>query len=176
MSQRPNLSRLLHRLPKNQRKTAAPEEESRHPNRHHTRRVIFVSAGLLILGHALTFLPALIIIWFPHWSKEEKDWFWSPWFKMEIARFWYLKNVADYLLSIITFVVMTKIANQFSTVLFLICFIFLGYHVIDFFMFWWDFNGNFYIYLDVFWTALLLIKYSLFPFKEETLGKIRSLF
>lgn len=141
-----------------------------------TTKVVINSILLLIIGHVATFYPATIMKIWPKWSNEKKDWFWSPWFKMEIERYWYLKNASDYLLALITYYILAKVANKFSTSLFLACLIFFGYHVIDFFMFWWDFNGNYYVYVDLLWTAIMLIKYALFPFKEERLAKIRSFF
>lgn len=148
-------------------------------SRRHLRRthkIVLQSTAWLIIGHVLTYAPVMILKIWPEWSKAKVDKFWSPWFKLEMERYWYFKNATDLFLFVVVFYVAAKIANKFSTSLFLASIIFLGYHVIDFFMFWWDFNGGFYIYIDLLWTALLLIKTSLFPFKEERLAKIRAIF
>jgi hypothetical protein len=146
----------------------------RHPLR--INKTVFQCTLLLIIGHALTYMSVIVLKIWPDWTKEMVDKFWSPYFKFKMERYWYFKNATDLFLLAIVFYVLAKVANKFSTSLFLVAVIFFGYHVIDFFMFWWDFNGSFYLYVYLLWTCLVLIQTALFPFKEETLGKIRSLF
>lgn len=112
----------------------------------------------------------------PKWSSLKADWFWSPYFKMELTHEWWLKFIGDYLLNIISYYILAKVAAKFSNVLFIICVIFFGYHCIDFIMFMWDYNGQLYIYLDLGYTSIILIKYAIFPYKEERFARIKSLF
>lgn len=139
-------------------------------------KVISDCVILLIGGHAATFMSALFYKISPKWSIEKADWFLCPGFKMDMAHEWWLKLSGDYLLNVMTYYVMAKIAAKFSDSLFLICVILFGYHIVDLFMFFWDFNGQFYIYIDLLWTAIMLIKYAIVPVNKEKLGRIKSLF
>lgn len=141
-----------------------------------TPRIIWDCVILLIVGHFLTEVASILAHIAPHWSLVKVDWFWSPNFHMQMERQWYIKYFGDSLLWIITYYIMAKIAAQFSNALFIVAFIFWGYHVLDGFFFWWDFNSDFYIYLDLLWTAGVLVKYAIFPYKEEKFAKIKSLF
>lgn len=147
--------------------------------RRHLRRtpkMVMDCIVLLIIGHTATFIAAITYRVWPQWSLEKGDWFLSPWFKMKMEHEWYLKLSGDYLLNIITYYLLAKIASKFSDSLFLIAVIFLGYHMIDLLMFYWDFNGGFYMYLDLLWTCVILIKYAVLPVSDEKMGRIKSFF
>lgn len=142
----------------------------------HTPKMVMDCIVLLIIGHIATFIAAIVYKIWPQWSLEKSDWFLSPWFKMEMGHEWYLKLTGDYLLNVITYYLLAKIAAKFSESLFLIAVIFFGYHVIDLIMFYWDFNGGFYMYLDLLWTCIILIKYAVLPVSDEKMGRIKSFF
>ena len=131
---------------------------------------------LVIAGHVFTYMAAVIIRVWPEWSRVNVDCFWSPSFHMKMERAWYIQFGGQGLCDIITYYLLAKIAANFSDALFVVFLIFFGYHIIDFLMFWWDFNTQFYIYLDLLYTAIVLIKYALVPYKPERLSKIKSLF
>jgi hypothetical protein len=131
---------------------------------------------LVIMGHLLTYVPYVIQMILPLWMRGNVDWFISGSFHMKMARYWYFKDTADNALLGITYYVLAKVASRFSDVLFVIFFIFLGYHAVDFLLFWWDFNSQFYLYVDLFWTILVFISLIISPYTPEKFARIRSLF
>lgn len=131
---------------------------------------------LAIAGHALTYVPCILHKLYPIWIYENADWFLSPYFHYSRARYWYFKETADNILFIIVFLILAKVASKFSDILFVIFVVFLGYHIIDAMLYWLDFNSQFWLYADLFWTALVLIKSAMFPYKPEKFAKIKALF
>lgn len=93
-----------------------------------------------------------------------------------MERQWYLFFGGAKMFDLILCYVCAKIAVMFSDMLFLTLVVILGYVLIDNIMFWWDFNDDFYIYLDLFWTMIVLIRRCIAPYKAETLARIKSLF
>lgn len=144
--------------------------------RHTIPKIVRDCILLLIIGHGLTFISVIFYKIWPAWTEEKVDWFLSPFYRLKMEREWYFKMGADYLLNVITYYIMAKVAAKFSDSLFIVCVIFFGYHVVDCFFFFWNFNGQFYIYLDLFYTAIILIKYAVLPYKPEKFAKLRSLF
>jgi hypothetical protein len=94
--------------------------QRRRPLLFHTiRRDIKDCVILLVGGHAGTFMSAIFYKLAPKWSLEKSDWFLCPGFKMGMAHEWWLKLSGDYLLNVITYYVMAKVAAKFSDSLFL---------------------------------------------------------
>lgn len=153
----------------------AQEQEfhRQNPRIHNTIRDSII---LIVAAHVLTFMAAILMHICPEWCKIKEDIFLSPWFNMKMERVWYVQFGGQGLSDLITYYVMAKIAVKFSDVLFVVCLIFFGYHLIDVIMFWYDFNGQFYIYLDLLWTAIALVRYAVHPYRPERLARIKSLF
>lgn len=139
-------------------------------------RIVWDCIILLIVGHGVTFMAAIVYRIAPRWSMVEVNWFWCPDFNMKLSHEWWLKYLGDYLLNIITYYIMAKVAAKFSDALFIVSVIFFGYHLIDILMFMWDYGGQFYVFLDVLYTAIILIKYAVLPYRPEKFAKLRSLF
>ena len=131
---------------------------------------------LLILGHLLTEVSSLLYKIWPTWSDKEVYWFLSPSYHHQWARKWYIKSSTDDLLWIIVFYCFAKVAKQYSEYLFLCIFILFCYHVIDGLFFWWDFKTSNYLYWDLLFTAIVLIKGVFKGYKPETIARIKSLF
>ena len=131
---------------------------------------------LLMAGHGLTFVPCLIHQLWPAWTYQSVDWFISPYFHYSQARYWYFKATADNILSVITFLILAKVSSKFSDTLFVVFVVFCGYHIIDTMLYWLDLNTQFWLYADLLWTALVLIKSAIFPYKPEKFARIKSFF
>lgn len=141
-----------------------------------TPKLIKDCVSLIIIGHILTYASYFMHLVNRGWSLKKVDWFMSPFFSMKIERAWYLKFGGEHVLWVLTYYIAAKIALQFSDGLFIVCLIFFGYHVIDCFMFWWNYNTGFYMYVDLLWTCIILTKYAILPYKAEKWAKIKSLF
>lgn len=169
-----SLSRNLMKMmePKQQ---MARVQEGLHRLRHipkGVRQCIIAS----IVAILLTFLSAIFSHVAKNWSMQKSDLFVSPHFKMMMERQWYLFFAGWKVFNLISAWVTTKLAAMVSDTMFLFYVIIFGYIVIDNIMFWWDFNDDFYIYLDLLWTLFVLLRRCIFPYKPETIAKIKSLF
>lgn len=131
---------------------------------------------LAVIGHALTYVPYILHKIWPVWTYQQVDMYLSSSFHRRVARYYYFKDTADNILSIISFLIIIKVSAKFSNILFLVFFIFLGYHLIDTALYWWDWNTCFDLYVDLFWTMLILINVAVFPYSSETVAKIKSMF
>jgi hypothetical protein len=131
---------------------------------------------MAIVGHLLTLVPYLLSKLFHEWTYGNADWFLSPSFKYPRARYWYFKDTANSLLLIIAWLIIVKVASKFSDVLFLAFLIFLGYQIIDLILYWVDFNTEFWVYVDMLWTIIVLIKTGIYPYQPEKFARIKSLF
>lgn len=117
------------------------------------KRTMTICAWLLIVGHLLTEVHSIMYLVDPKTSEKEVDWFWSPTFRMNLSLLWYVKMAADNVLLIATFYVMSVIASFFSRTLFLISCVFFAYHVLDAFMFFWNFKRTEWVY----WVLLAAV-------------------
>lgn len=110
-------------------------------------RFIIIVAVILIIGHLLTeaypFLPAA-------WREKQLDIFIKPGFHMPLNFSWYMKFMADDLLTIGVFYIMTQMAKLINRTLFYISSIFLVYHVVDAMLFIWNFKRS----TEIYWVLL----------------------
>lgn len=147
--------------------------------RLHRRRVpkfVWDCIIILIFGHAATYIAAIVKWLAPKWSFEKSDWFLAPNFSMSMERVWYLKFSGELVLYACTYYVLAKIASKFSDTLFVVSFLLFGYHIIDAFLFWWDFNKSLFMYMDLAWTLLLFGFLIIFPVPEKRIAVIKCLF
>jgi len=131
---------------------------------------------LLIIAHFLNEVSSIVTELWPHWSRKEVDFFIKPGFHALMPLNWWIKYLSDDIFNIITYYCLGVIAKHVGNILFLICVIFLSYHIIDFIMYFWDFKTSHYFYFDLFYTSFIFIKLSIKGYKPETVARIKSLF
>lgn len=131
---------------------------------------------ILIGTHLLSEVPSLFCEINEKWACQKVNPFLKPGFNGEMELVWYLKFLFMEISDIATFYCFAKIAGFYSNTLFLILVVILGYHIVDLIMYVWDFKTNHYLFFDLLWTAMILIKSTLKPFKPETIARIKSLF
>jgi hypothetical protein len=129
-----------------------------------------------IIGILLTFVSAISSHLAKDWCSKKSDLFISPNFKYPMEHQWYLFFAGWKVFNLIQAWVNVKLAMMIGDTMFLFLVVIFGYILIDNVMFWWDFNDSFYLYLDLLWTLFVLLRRCVFPYKPETLAKIKSLF
>lgn len=135
------------------------------------KKLIIQVSVLLIVGHLLTELSSVLSIWMPEIMSRKVNLFIKDGYPMEY--WWYFKFAADDFLWVITFFVLCKIAYVYSFRLFLICGVFLLYHVADAFMFWYNFKQSHWGYWGLLISIILCILFLILPIKKES--KYKSL-
>jgi hypothetical protein len=170
------------------RRIMAPDQTLRHRLRRHlesrslealyrirqlpkwAKKFIFISAGARIITYASVF---------SHWIN--KSWslqivdpflFWSQ----PMPRCWLIRYFTDDLYSIMMAWTVCILAALVSDLVFLVSVIWLGWHVIDAAMFWVNYKHTPMVYLDLTWTALILIWTAMKGYSKETVGRIKSIF
>lgn len=114
------------------------------------RKLIIWYGVLLIIGHILMEAHSVLYAFYPKSATINLDLFWSRSFKMKINILWYIKMIGDDLSTIITFYVLTNIAYRFSSALFFVSSVFFLYHIIDLFLFCWNYKRT----ASVYWVLL----------------------
>ena len=133
--------------------------------------VVFMCGARLITYWAIF----LYRLW-PSWCLDKVDPFVCPGYHNPMVRVWYIKYLCNEIELILICYAFCKICAQVSNYLFLVSVIFLGYHLIDTAMFFWNFKRYDLFYWDLMWTSLTLI-WSVFKgYKPETIAKIKCLF
>lgn len=104
------------------------------------------------------------------------DWYLSPWYKGKMERYWYFFFWGWKAFNLAFGYAAAVVANLVSPILFLIFFLILGYVVIDAFMCVWDFSDDFFIYVDAFWTLLILFRRVILHPESSITAKVKSIF
>jgi hypothetical protein len=130
----------------------------------------------LIVAHFLNEVSSIITEIWPKGSRREVSFFLKPGFEAPMPLNWWIKYLSDDVFNVITYYCLGVIAKHVGNILFLICFIFLTYHVVDLLMYFWDFKTSHYFYFDLFYTSIVFIKLAIGGYKPETIAKIKSLF
>lgn len=87
---------------------------------------------------------------------------------------WWIKYVCDDILWIITYLILTLVARKYSYRLFLVCSVFLGYHIFDHFMLWYDYRSSHWLYwLELLTDGICLLLF--FIIKDKKTGTIKSI-
>lgn len=146
------------------------------PNFRATPKIVRDCILIIIGSHILCEVPSLIYEISPKFAEKEVNPFLAPGFKGPIQLCWYLKFLFNEIAEVCAFYCLAKVSAQYSNNLFLAIFIFFVYHVIDLLMYIWDFKTAHYLFFDLLWTAVLLIRRAVKPFKPETITRIKSLF
>jgi len=136
------------------------------------RDVVFIS----IISRFVTYLSIFINWGFPTWANRKIDPFLCPGYHNPMYTTWWIYYFTQDLSWLLASYAFCKIASRVSNYLFLVGVIFFGYHLIDSIMYIWNFKQYSLLYIDIFWSMLLLI-YTVFKgFKPETIARIKSLF
>lgn len=133
---------------------------------------------ILLGAHLLTEAPSILTDLYPGWSRQIIDPFLKPGFHLAdpLPLNWYLKYMLDDVFIIMVFYCFAKICLMISTIFFVIALIYLGYHLLDLCMYFWDFKNTHVFYWDMLFTAMVLTKGAIKGYKPSTIAKIRSLF
>src|SRR5690349_8269565 len=137
------------------------------------KRTILIIGLLLIVSHILTEAHSILNALY-HINNVAYDVFWSAKFKMLLSLQWIIKMNGDDLLVIIIFFIAAYIARKYSKRLTLILFVWALYHVVDIFLFWFNYKSDPYTYWNmiVFCTMETLMLF--LPLREEK-SKYKSL-
>lgn len=128
------------------------------------KRKIIWMAILLMFGHLLAEMSGVLSKIFPEVLSGKANLFIKGGYEMEY--WWYVKFTMDDLLWVITFFVLTRLALMISYRLALVSLMFMVFHVIDAFMFWYDYKQSHKFYWGL--VALIFgIVILLLPLKER---------
>lgn len=121
-----------------------------------TLSALLFTAHLLLESAELAqrFWPQLGAVYVQPFLKPGYVWPHDP---AGIPLLWWIKYNTDYLLLVIVFSVLAKVAYWYNYRLFLVAAVFLFYHLLDYFMLWWDYNQTH----SVYWVSLLLIIFAI---------------
>lgn len=142
------------------------------------RKASIIISVLLILGH----IQLEFASWhYKIWQKASLTYIW-PFIDKDYKHIdekgiflgWWIKYVTDDILLITTYCILAYISNQVSQRLFYIACIFVGYHVFDHFMLWYNYKSSHWIY-NVELSCEIISVLILFMVKEHKMAKIKSL-
>lgn len=137
---------------------------------------IIVIGIVLIVVHLLTELHSILYAIDPKAANSEVDLFLSPQFQFKLTVQWYFKMMFDDLLIVILCFLLANSYKNYSFVLHLIAIIYAFYHIIDLFLFFWNYKRTVAVYwflgsASTIGVVLLFIK-RLYPPKG---GKVKSM-
>jgi hypothetical protein len=92
---------------------------------------------------------------------------------MLLAIQWYLKMSLDDLMVISTYFFFAWVANKYSRKLFFIISIWFFYHLLDLYMFWWNYKSTYWAYWSLLLIAVIQTIILLIPIKEK--GRVVSM-
>lgn len=126
----------------------------------------------LIIGHVLTEAHSLVSLLFPESANMEVNWFWQK-IDFKINILWWIKLITDDLLWCIVFFVMALIAKQYSLRLYFIVSVYFFYHVIDLFLFMYNYKQTTLVYWGLLAATIISTIALIWPIKAT--GKYKSL-
>lgn len=126
----------------------------------------------LIIGHVLTEAHSLVSLLFPESANMEVNWFWQK-IDFKINILWWIKLITDDLLWCIVFFVMALIAKQYSLRLYFIVSVYFFYHVIDLFLFMYNYKQTTLVYWGLLGATIISTIALIWPIKAT--GKYKSL-
>lgn len=135
------------------------------------KRVVITMVGLLIGAHLLTEAASISAKLWPSVMAEKVNLFYVDGFAME--RWWYVKMTCDDLLLVVTYFVLARVAYRYSIKLFMIACVFSLYHLIDGYMFWYNYKQSHWLYWALMASVILSILLLIIPFKVS--GKYKSM-
>lgn len=131
---------------------------------------------LLIFSHLMLESGAGLQI-LNHYERAYLNPFWSPWYEWPYEQgisyyHWMQMNAVELMICTVLFC-FAKVAKKVSHKVFLIAFIFFWYHVIDWFMMWWDYKTSNWFY--VFLNGAIIVSIVCLFIPEKKQGIIKSL-
>jgi len=130
-------------------------------------REVKILAALLIVGHLFTELHSVVLFIDPNIKQVSVDLFLCNNFKFDLSLLWYIKMVGDDLLWCSTYYVMAKIAYKYSFTLFLVAGIYFIYHLIDSFLFLYNYKQTYWVYWSLLIVSVISILFIAFPIKKN---------
>lgn len=135
-------------------------------------KILIIGIGLIFF-HLLTELHSLLNYKYPSVAQTQVDIFLSKTYKMLLAIQWYLKMSLDDLMVISTYFFFAWVANKYSRKLFFIISIWFFYHLLDLYMFWWNYKSTYWAYWSLLLIAVIQTIILLIPIKEK--GRVVSM-
>lgn len=115
----------------------------------HKAKVIILSL-MLIIGHGLTELHSIVYALDPTLADTEMDLFLDPSFKFDLSFQWYVKMFMDGFLNLLMMFIIAQLARDYSKVLFWVAVVYALYHILDLFMFVWNYKRT----VGVYWSLI----------------------
>lgn len=129
------------------------------------RRLIIWYGAVLIIAHLLTEAHSVLYYFYPNVATMRLDLFFTsepmqiygdgePGLEFQ----WYLKMLSENFLLCVTYFVLANIAYRYSLLLFFIACIFFFYHLIDTFLFMYNYKKS----ASIYWVMLVAMSASVF--------------
>lgn len=132
------------------------------------RKLTIIAAILLIAGHIMTELHGFAFRLWPEINSLKVDLFWSSTYhNKEVSVQWYIKMLLDDFLYVILLFVMAKIALEYSVKLYLICIIYMLYHVADILNFMYNYKQSWNNYLALLYFSTAATVILILPAREK---------
>src|ERR1700753_1534190 len=129
------------------------------------RKFVVISMG----ARLVTFASAWLYFGFKEWSLKVVDPFLFA--SQPMPRCWLIKYCSDDLSWIMMCWAVCILAAVVSDFVFLVCIIWLGWHIIDAIMLWVNYKHSPMSYLDLTWTCLILMWSAIKGYSKETICK-----
>lgn len=130
------------------------------------RRVIFINA-MLIIFHFLTESHSVVSAISKEFGDRPYDLFMDANYHRQLAVKWYLKMNFDSLLVLVILFLWHRTATYQSRRLFFTLAVWVFYHIIDLFLFWWDYKSNWPVYWAMLAVGIAVTIIILLPIKEK---------
>lgn len=125
----------------------------------------------LMIGHILAELHGYMGDIWHDMNKIMVDWFWSPYFKMQLSIQWFVKTWFDDALYIFILYAFAKTVIDRSMKAYLIICMWMLYHLADMVCFMWDYKQSRYIYSALLWCCVFSTFFLILP-KENKMKMV----
>lgn len=122
------------------------------------KKMIIWYGVLLIIGHLLGEAHSILRAFYPLVATTKLDLFWSSSPVLDIEVQWYVKMLCDDINLCIIFFVLTNVAYKYSAALFFVSSVFFLYHVIEVFLFMYNYKRS----TGVYWLLLAAVIISVY--------------
>lgn len=132
------------------------------------KKLTVISGLFLIVGHFMTELHAFLFKLFPQINTIKKDLFWSrDYHNTDVSIQWFLKMLLDDSLYVVILYLMARIALEFSVKLYLICIVYMLYHVADMINFMYNYKQDWNNYLALLYFSTFATLILIAPHNEN---------
>ena len=108
---------------------------------------------VFILGHLLSEVHGFLWDLYPEIETVKVDLFWSSKFHMQLQIQWYIKTLFDDFLYVLILFAFAKSVLERSVKLYMICIVFMIYHMADIFCFMYNYKQDRLIYWALGWCS-----------------------